>query len=69
MPKFTKDEISYHARRAEEEAARAMAVEPGMHVHSELARIHRVRSALIAAAISASEKEPAMRICRTDKEG
>lgn len=69
MPRFTKDAISYHERRAEEETARAMTVEADTHLHNELARIHRVRSALIAAAISASEREPGAPISRTDKEG
>lgn len=68
MPSFTPDEISYHDRRAEEESRLAAAASPGMHLHSELARFHRVRSALISAACSGSEPKARPAIYRTDKE-
>jgi hypothetical protein len=69
MPSFTQAEISYHDRRAEEEARLAATASPGTHLHEELARFHRVRSALIASAIAASRNSSGIPICGTDKEG
>ncbi len=58
MFEVSKGEVAYHDRRAEEESELAEQAAAGRDSHEELARLHSLRSTLLAAALNGRAGRP-----------